>query len=199
MPAPLIKSFAKRAGVSEEKAEAAWDKAKDTARAQMQEGTKQYWGLVNVLTQRALGLKESLKVWMEEEAMLAQAPEVQAAGTLINALFWFRDTAHSLHLATKKYSEHMALNELYDDLVADMDRLAEAIQGKLGLLPRVVATAPELLDSPESSQAFVQAAYIWLTGPGKDLLPQNDGTIANIYDEIIEHVLSAKYKLENLA
>ena len=51
------------------------------------------------------------------------------AGKYVALLFLARDIAHRVHLKTKSFSEHMALNEFYNDIVEHADDFAEAYQG----------------------------------------------------------------------
>lgn len=51
---------------------------------------------------------------------------------LISKLFHFRNQLHIIHLESTSYSEHIALNGLYDSVLSITDELAETIQGKLG-------------------------------------------------------------------
>ena len=60
--------------------------------------------------------------------------EVTPVACLITGLFKARDIAHKLHLHTDSYAAHMALNDLYDQLVSHADSFAEAYQGKHGLI-----------------------------------------------------------------
>lgn len=50
---------------------------------------------------------------------------------LISKLFHFRNQLHIKHLQSTSFSEHKALNELYDAVLEITDELAETIQGKL--------------------------------------------------------------------
>ena len=52
----------------------------------------------------------------------------------IGMLFLARDVAHSVHLNTRSYSKHVALNTFYDEIVDLADKFAEAYQGKHGLI-----------------------------------------------------------------
>lgn len=47
-------------------------------------------------------------------------------------LFSFHDRAHKLHLDTRSYAEHKALDTLYTELVDFKDNISEKIQGYTG-------------------------------------------------------------------
>ena len=47
-------------------------------------------------------------------------------------LFEVRDIIHDLHLNSKSYSEHKALNQLYEGWTEEMDKFLETFYGKYG-------------------------------------------------------------------
>jgi DNA-binding ferritin-like protein len=53
---------------------------------------------------------------------------------LIALCFEARTKAHIAHLQTRSYAAHKALNEYYDGIVDIADSLAEAFQGREGIL-----------------------------------------------------------------
>lgn len=55
-------------------------------------------------------------------------------GKVIGYLFMSRDYTHKAHLKTPSYSTHVALNELYTDLLEFTDEFAEVAQGIFGRL-----------------------------------------------------------------
>ena len=55
-------------------------------------------------------------------------------GKIIGYLFMSRDYIHKAHLKTPSYSTHVALNELYTDLLEFTDEFAEVAQGMFGKL-----------------------------------------------------------------
>lgn len=55
-------------------------------------------------------------------------------GKIIGYLFMSRDYIHKAHLKTPSYSTHVALNELYTDLLEFTDEFAEVAQGIFGKL-----------------------------------------------------------------
>ena len=52
----------------------------------------------------------------------------------IGLLFLARDVAHSVHLNTRSYSKHVALNTFYNEVIEKADAFAEAYQGRYGLI-----------------------------------------------------------------
>jgi hypothetical protein len=53
---------------------------------------------------------------------------------MISLLLHSRTQIHTLHLQTKSYPEHMALNEYYDGIGDLIDGLVESYQGKYSIL-----------------------------------------------------------------
>ena len=56
------------------------------------------------------------------------------AADFVGHLFLARDVTHSVHLNTRSYAKHVALNEFYDAIVDLADKFAEAYQGRHGLV-----------------------------------------------------------------
>ena len=52
----------------------------------------------------------------------------------IGILFLARDVTHSVHLNTRSFSKHEALNIFYNRSVGAADDFAEAYQGRNGLI-----------------------------------------------------------------
>ena len=52
----------------------------------------------------------------------------------VGTLFLARDVAHSVHLNTRSFAKHSALNSFYDEVVELADKFAEAYQGRHGLI-----------------------------------------------------------------
>ena len=56
------------------------------------------------------------------------------AADFVGMLFLARDVTHSVHLNTRSYSKHKALQKFYDGVIDLADTFAEAYQGKYGLI-----------------------------------------------------------------
>ena len=52
----------------------------------------------------------------------------------VSALLEIQDLSHIAHLQTSSFSEHKALNELYDGITDQFDAFVEAYQGKYGII-----------------------------------------------------------------
>lgn len=133
-------------------------------------------------------------------APTVSAPPEQPAkeckgGQLVSMLFGARDWAHTLHLKTQSHAMHLALGDLYTDLVDLADGIAETTQGKHGLLT-VLADSSEFAGTDELG--FVTKLAAWLETTGRGCIDPADTYLLNQLDEVLASVYRAKYKLENL-
>lgn len=115
---------------------------------------------------------------------------------IIAQLFAARDIAHSLHLRTRSFARHIALNELYDALLPLTDSLAEMFQGKYGVSNFDARNAEVKFDDADPL-TFIKQLAEWAEA-SKQTIPQ-DSFIQSEWDIVLAAVYKAKYKLENLA
>jgi hypothetical protein len=114
----------------------------------------------------------------------------------IGELFLARDVAHSVHLNTRSYSKHMALNTFYDEVVDLADGFAEAYQGRHGLIgPIPLMSAKKTTNIVE----FLQASLADIEKMRYEFIDKSDSALQNLIDGIIELYLSTIYKLKFLA
>lgn len=113
---------------------------------------------------------------------------------LIGHLFLARDVTHSVHLNTRSYAKHKALGGFYGKVIDLADDLAEAYQGRYGLIgPITLHSAKKtnnVVDFLDDSLKEIQEAR-------KEY--KDDTAIQNIIDEIEGLYLSTLYKLKFLA
>jgi len=114
----------------------------------------------------------------------------------VGLLFLGRDVAHSVHLSTRSFSKHMALNTFYDSVIDLADSFAEAYQGRHGLLGQIVV--------PPNKKAaniieFLQGQLDEIEKCRYEVCDKSDTAIQNIIDEIVALYLSTLYKLKFLA
>ncbi len=113
---------------------------------------------------------------------------------LIGHLFLARDVTHSVHLNTRSYAKHKALGKFYEDVIGMADDLAEAYQGRHGLIgPITLHSAKKtnnVVEFLEDSLAEVEKAR-------KEF--GDDSALQNIVDGIVDLYLSTLYKLKFLA
>jgi hypothetical protein len=114
----------------------------------------------------------------------------------VGALFLARDVAHSVHLNTRSYAKHVALNEFYDSIVDLADKFAEAYQGRHGLIgPITLKSAKKTTNVLE----FLQDSLAEVEEARYKVCEKTDTPIQNIIDEIVGQYLSTIYKLRFLA
>ena len=118
------------------------------------------------------------------------------AAEFVGLLFLARDVTHSVHLNTRSYSKHVALNIFYDRIVGAADDFAEAYQGKYGLI------GPISLMSAKKTNNVVE----FLEGQLEDLeqmrykvVDKECTPLQNIIDEIFGLYYTTLYKLKFLA
>ena len=118
------------------------------------------------------------------------------AADFVGHLFLARDVAHSVHLNTRSFAKHKALQEFYEGIVGLADDFAEAYQGRHGLIgPITLQTAKKNGNIIE----FIQDSLADVEANRYKVCEEQDTAIQNIIDEIVGLYLSALYKLKFLA
>ena len=114
----------------------------------------------------------------------------------VGTLFLARDVAHSVHLNTRSFAKHSALNEFYDSIVDLADKFAEAYQGRYGLIwPISLMSAKKTGNITE----FLEDSLADVEKMRYEVCDKNDTALQNIIDEIVGQYLSTLYKLKFLA
>jgi hypothetical protein len=120
----------------------------------------------------------------------------ETPANFLGYLFLARDVAHSVHLNTRSFSKHMALNTFYDEIVGLADSLAEAYQGRNGLMgPITLQSAKKTTNILE----FLENQLKELEDCRYEAFDKSDTPLQNIIDEIVGLYLSTLYKLKFLA
>jgi hypothetical protein len=118
------------------------------------------------------------------------------ANDFIGMLFLARDVAHSVHLNTRSFSKHMALNTFYDEIIELADGFAEAYQGRKGLIgPISLMSAKKTTNIIE----FLQNQLEEIEAGRYEVCDKTDTPLQNLIDGIVELYLSTLYKLKFLA
>lgn len=118
------------------------------------------------------------------------------AADFVGTLFLARDVAHSVHLNTRSFSKHSALNEFYDSIVDLADKFAEAYQGRHGLIgPISLMSAKKTTNITE----FLESSLADIEGCRYEVCEKTDTALQNIIDEIVGQYLSTLYRLRFLA
>jgi hypothetical protein len=118
------------------------------------------------------------------------------AAEFIGLLFLARDVTHSVHLNTRSYSKHVALNIFYDRIIGAADDFAEAYQGRHGLI------GPITLHSVKKTNnviEFLEDSLKEIEDARYEVCDKSDSSLQQLIDNIIEVYLRTLYKLKFLA
>jgi hypothetical protein len=114
----------------------------------------------------------------------------------VGLLFLARDVTHSVHLNTRSYSKHKALQKFYDNIIELADGFAEAYQGRHGLIgPISLMSAKKTTNIIE----FLEDQLAEIESVRYDVCDKTDTPLQNLIDGIVELYLSTLYKLRFLA
>ena len=114
----------------------------------------------------------------------------------IGMLFLARDVTHSVHLNTRSYAKHKALQKFYENIIDLADGFAEAYQGRHGLIGPI-----SLMSAKKTGNVveFLQDQLAEIEKYRYDVCEKDDGPLQNLIDGIIELYLSTLYRLRFLA
>jgi DNA-binding ferritin-like protein len=111
-------------------------------------------------------------------------------------LFLARDVTHSVHLNTRSYAKHKALNKFYVGIIELADDFAEAYQGRIGLIgPIVLQSAVKTNNVIE----FLEDSLKKVEEMRYKVVEKEDAALQNLIDSIVVLYLSTLYKLKFLA
>ena len=113
----------------------------------------------------------------------------------VGLLFLGRDVAHSVHLNTRSYAKHMALQAFYEEIVDLADTFAEAYQGKHGLIGSI---ALQSVKKTNNIIEFLQDQLDEIESNRYKVVEKESTALQNIIDEIVALYLSTLYKLKFL-
>jgi hypothetical protein len=114
----------------------------------------------------------------------------------VGLLFLGRDVAHSVHLNTRSYAKHMALQGFYEGIVDLADSFAEAYQGKYGLIGGITLQSAK---KTANIVEFLQDQLDEIEANRYKVVDKDCTALQNIIDEIVGLYLSTIYKLRFLA
>ena len=115
-------------------------------------------------------------------------------GEFVLRCFHARTVAHILHLKSRSYAHHIALNEFYDGIIPLIDSFAEAYQGQHGL---VQDYDYKFRDFPDGLTLLDNLGG-WIAANRAALCEEKDTHLQNIVDEIVALIQSTTYKLRFL-
>lgn len=113
------------------------------------------------------------------------------AAKTLSILFMARDMAHKEHLKTGSFAQHMALGSFYEKVIELADSLAEAYQGKYGIIKEIPVIS--LKDNGNISKRL--KICVEMIEKARE---EYDPFLQNIIDDIIVLFYSTLYKLDNL-
>lgn len=117
-------------------------------------------------------------------------------GDLLATLFLSRELAHRAHLRTKSYPAHMALGDFYSTIVDQADALAEAYQGRKGIISKI----PIMSADPNADIERALGTHLkWIEAHRFECVDLEDAPLQNLIDEICATYLSTLYKLRTFA
>jgi hypothetical protein len=114
----------------------------------------------------------------------------------VGMLFLARDVTHSVHLNTRSYAKHKALQKFYENIIDLADSFAEAYQGRHGLIGPIALMSAK---KTENVVAFLEDQLAELEAMRYEVCSKDDTPLQNLIDGIIELYLSTLYKLKFLA
>ena len=118
------------------------------------------------------------------------------AADFVGLLFLARDVTHSVHLNTRSYAKHKALQRFYEGIVDLADTFAEAYQGKYGLIGPI-----SLMSAKKTNNVvdFLEDQVEDIMNMRYEVVDKECTPLQNIIDEILALYYSTLYKLKFLA
>ena len=114
----------------------------------------------------------------------------------VGMLFLARDVTHSVHLNTRSYAKHKALQKFYESIIDHADDFAEAYQGRHGLIgPISLMSAKKTTNVIE----FLESQLAEIEAMRYDVCDKTDSALQQLIDNVIELYLTTLYKLRFLA
>ena len=118
------------------------------------------------------------------------------ANEFLGMLFLARDVAHSVHLNTRSFSKHEALNIFFNRIIGAADDFAEAYQGRHGIIgPITLHSAKKTANIIE----FLQDSLAEIEACRYEVCDKSDSAMQQLIDNIVEIYLRTLYKLKFLA
>ena len=118
------------------------------------------------------------------------------AADFVGYLFLARDVTHSVHLNTRSYAKHKALQKFYEGVIDHADTFAEAYQGRKGLIgPITLMSAKKTGNVVE----FLEDQLAEIEKCRYEVVDKSDSSLQQLIDNIVELYLTTLYKLKFLA
>ena len=115
---------------------------------------------------------------------------------LIGTMFLSREVAHRAHLKTSSYAKHEALGGFYDCIIGLADGLAEAYQGRHGIIDDIPILAN---DRPNSDIVKILEYHLAVIEKVRyKAVDEKDAALQSLIDDVVNLYLGTLYKLRNL-
>jgi len=114
----------------------------------------------------------------------------------VGMFFLARDVTHSVHLNTRSYAKHKALQKFYENIIDLADGFAEAYQGRHGLIGAITLQSSK---KTTNVTEFLQDQLDEIEKCRYDVCDKSDTALQNLIDGIVELYLSTLYKLKFLS
>jgi hypothetical protein len=114
------------------------------------------------------------------------------AGKFVGLLFQARDTAHKVHLKTKSFSEHDALNTFYNAIIPLADGFAQQFQGRYAMVLDIPSVPNEYKGTISE---VLRAEMDWIEGNRQQIAPRTETALHNKIDEIVGLYQNTLYML----
>lgn len=113
---------------------------------------------------------------------------------LLEKVFTTRNLIHFAHLTTGSFAAHMALGELYEAIVEEVDDIAETYIGTFGPLSGLETCEAKM---PTDIVSYIQAEMDWIK-QNRSAIGNGSTAIENLVDDLIGKYSRTLYKLKQL-
>ena len=149
------------------------------------------YNIMDERTKKLLRREAELRGIVFEQKEVSKTDYVE----MISLLLHSRTQVHTLHLQTKSYPEHIALNGYYDGIGDLVDGLVESYQGKYDIIKGYKSYDIEEYKSTETTISYLKELFNKIE---KLRGCYDDSYIQNQIDTVCELINSTLYKLRFL-
>ena len=114
----------------------------------------------------------------------------------VGMFFLARDVTHSVHLNTRSYAKHKALQKFYENIIDLADNFAEAYQGRNGMIGAITLQSSK---KTANVTEFLEDQLEDIEKYRYEVCGKDDSALQNLIDEIIGLYLSTLYRLKFLS
>ena len=114
----------------------------------------------------------------------------------VGMFFLARDVTHSVHLNTRSYAKHKALQKFYENIIDLADNFSEAYQGRNGMIGAITLQSSK---KTANVTEFLEDQLEDIEKYRYEVCGKDDSALQNLIDAIVELYLSTLYKLKFLS